>query len=222
MSITHFLSVSERTTSTWQDLLNDLAKHNGGWLTPVYSDPTDDTSNVTRLNVTDDIYFDIDDPSKSTPLLCVNHSLGLSTVIGMVSGGGMYDTYHIAVTDKGMLFGCTKFSTLTTNFRVAVGYTEDENGTQSKGVLFTKGGSNLGYATYIYTDNMTDAVSFPYQAFSLSSQWHEQYIKAISPTCKDVFTDILLPIYKTHGATLETIVNGQKYYATNTAVIPYT
>lgn len=207
MSYTVYDSTSARTSSTTQDLLNDLAAQWDGWHSVEYNTPGDSASGVATLYVTSKISLSKD--SSSTPKLQAAHSTSGQSV----AFGAVITKYKIVVSEYGVLMAAP---TVGGGLCFAVGTTTDTLGTTGKG-LVTRNGSSSNVHT-IFTDHMTlDTSSI---ALSNSSRTGSNALTQLAPVCSisgdEIFTGVYFVIVGKETDNGPITFGGKKYYLINT------
>lgn len=205
MSITIFNSTTKYSTGTAQTALNDIAAAYDGWKSVTYTTVGDTTSDVSMINVTDDIKIVV-----ASNTLQVTHTRGASASLGTTASN--YANYRIVTTDKGVLFHSLANSTIA----LAVGKI---NNSTEIGVV-AAGMGTTGKITP-FTGDMADTAA-TLNVSALITGATNQLIQALSWSCTDTFDDIKIPICRESSVTsTRAEVAGTKYYITSALAIKY-
>lgn len=213
--ITIFNSTSVRSTSTAQDLLNDLANATALWGEGWTRVP--ETGDVTQLWVSSSIYFSLS--SDSTPKLKITKEIeGAQDITKMCSP---MSTYSIVTTDKGILVtNGTVYNTSGVWF--AIGNTTAPDNTTSRGVFIDFEQSAFKGETY--TDNMGTAANSYYSLQYAEGKSVENTVLAplYSITGDEKFDDIMLVVLSKATDTGRVVLNNKYYYINEAIALPYT
>ena len=216
MSISIFDSRSVRTTSSAQDLLNDLAPI----LTAKWSDMTviyDTTtpSNVAEIWVSDEVYISLSTNS-TTQLVHHHKTLNLSQAINKSCAW-----HHIIETDSAILC-CWEDNNNLWSFAISQ-TTSMTDGSMSYGVA-AQSGTNL----YAFTDGMF-STSATIQAMAVinnrcnSTLVNEQLVPFASIWSNDVFPNVYEVLARKTTTRGERILNQTDYfYVTYAFAVKYT
>ena len=216
MSISIFDSRSVRTTSSAQDLLNDLAPI----LTAKWSDMTviyDTTtpSNVAEIWVSDEVYISLSTNS-TTQLVHHHKTLNLSQAINKSCAW-----HHIITTDTAILC-CWEDNNNLWSFAISQ-TTSMTDGSTSYGVA-AQSGTNL----YAFTDGMF-STSATIQAMAVinnrcnSTLVNEQLVPFASIWSNDVFPNVYEVLARKTTTRGERILNQTDYfYVTYAFAVKYT
>lgn len=204
MSITIFNSTTKYSTGTAQTALNDIAAAYDGWKSVTYTTVGDTTSNVSMINVTDDIKIVV-----ASTALQVTHTRGASALLGTSAN---YTNYRIVTTDKGVLFHGL------TNSTIAIAVGKINNSTEI-GVVAAGMGTS-GKITPFTGDMAATAATLNVSAMITGAT--NQLIQALSWSCTDTFDDIKIPICCESSVTnTRAEVAGTKYYIASALAIKY-
>lgn len=206
-----FNSISLRTNSTAQDLLNDLSTRYDEWYDVVYD--TTVTTNVSELWVSASIYFTLS--TDSTPKLKISHTNGATTTTGTAIA-----KYDIISTDKGVM---VTNQTVSGSGAIwfAIGKTTDPNGVSSHGVLFDSASGSVNECTY--TDHMTlDNYYFGMSSSLGKSRVNTVLAPAYSITGDESFDDIMIVILSKSTDGGKVLLSDNWYYINDGVALPYT
>lgn len=214
--ITIFNSTSVRTTSTAQDLLNDLANATALWGEGWTRVP--ETGDVTQLWVSSSIYFSLS--SDSTPKLKITKEIEGAQDITKTYSTAM-STYSIVTTDKGILVtNGTVYN--TSGMWFAIGNTTAPNNTISRGVFLDfESGSFKGET---YTDNMSTTTNSYYSSQYSWGKSTENTVLAplYSITGDEKFDDLMLVVLSKATDAGKVVLNNKYYYINEAIALPYT
>lgn len=205
MSITIFDSTTRRSSSTAQDMLNDLAEFVEDIVEGYGGDIVRDekTGNVDQIYITPSIYINI--TTASTPGLRINHTNGVAK-----TWGGVLSTYFIVKTDTVVLVykgGDSQY--------LAIAPTVDPIGNGGCGIYTRTNAST--YDGYIFTERMTTNQNT--MSIGASAKIASFYWTALTPIyslqSNERFIDDLMRVlqYKSTDGGKCTI-DGENYYLT--------
>lgn len=207
-----------RSSSTTQQILNDLAIYGSGFFVVEPSGGGD----VEKLWISDRIYI----TKASTAYLKIVNEVDSETNISVEgSSSNYFSKFLIVTTDDCLLLRRADLSSGSSfEYRtfIAIGKTTDRSGTVSKG-LFCKL-VNTTSSLYMFTDNMsTDAASNKYDYDNTAkSTVITSLIKPYSLTSDECFTDLLFAWISKPSDEEKVIMNDQKYYMFGAVALPYT
>lgn len=207
-----FNSTSVRTTSTIQDLLNDLKTRYSGWYNIVYD--TTVTTDVSELWVSANIY--ISKTTDATPKLKILHTNGASTTH---SGSSWTNKYSIVTTDKGVMM-INNATSGSNAVWFAVGKTTSPEGVSSHGIIhdISTNSSNV----YTYTDSMTLDNRY-YAGLGVAKSLTNTVLAPIySITGNEYFDDLMLVLLSTETDAGKVTLNDNYYYINDAIALPYT
>lgn len=201
--ITEFSSTSLRTTSTPQDFMNDLKNCWTHWTNVVYD--TADSSQVTELWISTNLYIALDTTSTASVKLC--HS-----VRGIAEDYGTnYETYKIIVTDKGLLASLWFRNSYGRGFAIASTTKNNYGFVMNTGGATNETGRNVNrrVLTEGIESSRITAQSFTGATTSVSLI---QLFDVISPDENTAFSGVYNVFITPPGATGKMLINSKHYY----------
>lgn len=209
-----FDSTSVRTTSTAQDLLNDIASR-WAWQSVDYDSQH---INVVEIQVSNEISISL--TSDSTPKVRVYHesneySQPLSTV---------WTTYRIIRTDKALFVANGANSIGQTGAHsqfICVAKSVDLNGSERDGVVISPSASNS--QVYCFTDNMSTTGKYYITTnFIKESSINTLLIPIYSINGDEHFKGVYFAFLTKASDAGKVIIDGDHYYIDQWIALPYT
>ncbi len=205
-------SRSLRTSSTTQDLLNDLApilkaKWNS---TEIVYDTTTPT-NVSQIWLSDKIYLSI----SSNNVVITHDTLGFTSSRTMVQS----NVYKIVETDSAVMI--QEYASGNWNTCTVIGETSNpEDGTTSFGIAMMTSAVNLvAYTDSMYSNSNTSLVA----QFSSAPQYNEQVVPFVPWYSKDLFPNVYMVTARKATTNEKTLLNGTDYfYVCGALAVKYT
>lgn len=207
-------SRDSRTTSTGQDLINDLADVlTTKWPSITVVHDTDTPSNVTQIWLSEDVYIEL---ASSGAFLYKHDTLGISTERNHMSNSSCY---LIVETDNAVMIH--EYDQGNWNYSTAIGTTYNpSDNTESYGAAVQPSNNNL----VAYTDGMySNSVTSLNQSFSSAPQHNEQFVPFTAWNTKDIFPHVYLVTARKSTTRGKILQNGADYfYVANMLAIKYT
>lgn len=192
-----------RQTSTYQDLMNDLAPIlKNKWNDVTIVNDTTTPTNVKEIHLSDEVYIEL--PSAGTSVNYCHTTLGYTTSRNHVSNS----SYKIVETDEAVMI--VENSGNLWNVCTVIGEASipGENTTTIGAAIMTGAPTIVTYTDKMYSTSTTNLAN----NYNAVPQYNEQFVPFVPWYNKELFENIYMVTARKSSTNGETLLNGTDYF----------